>query len=418
MWREGNEMIEKEQFLVFCKGTNESEKQDAKRNEEWSMIYLISCVLSETKPDVNQIVGIDLAYLYRFAKFHSLSAIVYMALEYGEVFTEKGMERFKSPNNCELVRRWKEDKEKAIRKNLLLNIERKKICDYLETENIWYMPLKGIVLQGMYPKTGMRQMADNDILFDARFRYQLCEWMKSRGYEVVIVEKGNHDVYKKLPVYNFEMHTALFGEEYNANWTDYYSGVRKKLFLNETKKNEYHFSEEDLYIYMIAHTCKHFNGSGTGIRSLIDVYVYLVHKEQTLDWNYVERELQKLHLKNFEQKNRQLCKKIFGNHADTLTEEENSLLKYYLESGAYGTIQKRIQKDIYADTKSKEVNTKDKLRYLKKRIFPDEDYLKKYVPFVYKHKEIKIIWVIFRIMRGILRNGRNIILEVKIVLKM
>lgn len=37
------------------------------------------------------------------------------------------------------------------------------------------MPLKGILLKEMYPKIGMLQMADNDILYDKQYRKETSQ---------------------------------------------------------------------------------------------------------------------------------------------------------------------------------------------------------------------------------------------------
>ena len=68
----------------------------------------------------------------------------------------------------------------------------------------------------------MRQMSDNDILFDANFCDEIEEYMKSQGYEAVSVGVGNHDVYEKEPALNFEMHRSLYGKAHDRNWEEYY----------------------------------------------------------------------------------------------------------------------------------------------------------------------------------------------------
>lgn len=42
-----------------------------------------------------------------------------------------------------------------------------------EKAGIWYLPLKGVILKEMYPVYGIRQMADNDILFDFTYRKEV-----------------------------------------------------------------------------------------------------------------------------------------------------------------------------------------------------------------------------------------------------
>ena len=104
--------------------------------------------------------------LYQMAKFHSVTALVAMALEDAGV---------------EISKEFKEAKQKAIRKSMLLDAEFQKVSAYLEQNKIWHMPLKGRRLKNYYPKIGMREMADTDILFDAKFREQVKTYMKSRS---------------------------------------------------------------------------------------------------------------------------------------------------------------------------------------------------------------------------------------------
>ena len=62
----------------------------------------------------------------------------------------------------------------------------------------------------------MRQMSDVDILFDASHANDVKEALESLGYTTESFGKGNHDVYHKEPVSNFEMHRDLFGQSYDA----------------------------------------------------------------------------------------------------------------------------------------------------------------------------------------------------------
>lgn len=63
---------------------------------------------------------------------------------------------------------------------------------------------------------------------------------------------------------------------------------------------------------MMVHAFKHYNAGGTGIRSLVDVYVYLSKKAEQMDWDYIEGELEKLDIDAFEKRFRVLAKKVFG----------------------------------------------------------------------------------------------------------
>ena len=123
---------------------------------------------------------------------------------------------------------------------------------------------------------------------------------------------GNHDVYYKEPLCNFEMHRGLFGSTHEGKFYEYYSGVKDCLIKDDWNNYGYHFSPEDFYVYITSHEYKHYSVGGTGLRSLLDIYVFLRKFEGKLNFDYVLREIEKLELSEFEEKNRTLVKSFRG----------------------------------------------------------------------------------------------------------
>ena len=99
----------------------------------------------------------------------------------------------------------------------------------LDGAGIWYMPLKGTLLKDLYPKTGMREMADNDILFDASRCGDVKRIMESLGFEIKAYGTGPHDSYLKPPVSNFEMHRKLFDDSFDKCIAEYCKDVNCPL---------------------------------------------------------------------------------------------------------------------------------------------------------------------------------------------
>jgi hypothetical protein len=377
------------------------------------LIYLASCALHGTKPEEAVVAEIDLQQLYRLCRAHSLTAIVCMALEGTATFAAA------SP---ELQKKWLDEKNKAIRKNILLDAERAKLFAWMDEQGIRYMPLKGSVLKDMYPKMGMRQMADNDILYDAAFQQTVKDHMVAQGYKAVSVGSGNHDEYEKPPVYNFELHRALFGAIHNPLWENYYADVEERLLKDEGNSCGYHFRDEDFYVYMILHAYKHYEGCGTGFRLLLDVYVYIQQKESVLDWLYVDQETGKLEIIQFEQQCRTLAKKLFLTpdpaFYQTLTEEEQSMLIYLADAGSYGNMSNKVQNSLEKMQPDGEPIQKNvKRQYLIRRLFPDLSWFRMYVPFCYQHRWAIPFYMVYRMFRGALKRPRQILREVRLVRK-
>ena len=67
-----------------------------------------------------------------------------------------------------------------------------------------------------------------------------------------------------------------------------------------TAAGTYHFTPEDFYVYLVAHEYKHYVRGGTGLRSLLDVYVFLRRMGDSLDRDYIRRETDKLNITEFE----------------------------------------------------------------------------------------------------------------------
>ena len=361
------------------------------------MVSLLACALNKQTPTLDSVKQMDMEKLYQMAKFHSVRALVAMTLE------EAGVE---------LSKEFKEAKQKSIRKSMLLNAEYQKVSTYLEQNNIWHMPLKGRRMQTYYPNIGMREMADTDILFDATFREQIETYMKSIGYEVKSVGKGNHDVYMKLPVYNYEMHVSLYGEAHKKELREYYEHVKERLLLEEGKQYTYYFSKEDFYIYMISHEYKHFSSSGAGFRALADCFVFLKAEEANLNWNYIEKELQKLNISEFEQHTRNLSKRIFsGETLETLTEEEKNIVEEYLFAGTYGTKEKWVVNQVKQF--GQEGAKHPALVHLKKRLFPGKNVLEVYCPAAKKYPFLLPYACVKRWIKVILLKGKEVRQELK-----
>lgn len=390
------------------------EREKIKQTSE-DIVYLIGCVLHEIVPDEKRVASMDLECLYQISEFHTVTAMICMALEKTNVF---------SRIEGSLKGKWLEKKNKAIRKNILLDAERMKIFSWMEEKKIWHMPLKGSILKDFYPEIGMRQMSDNDILFDEMYRQDVWNYMTYNGYEAT---RGiNDDEYKKPPIYNFELHMALFSFSYSSKWVRYYEDIKKKLILVENTLCEYRFSDEDFYIYMMAHECKHYDSGGTGIRSLLDCYIYNREKGSKLNWEYIKIELEKLEILEFESEMRSLAEKLFSHPNEFLLRElekrERKIFEYCVFSGAYGTSQNWVKKNLKRiNAKEGNVSARTRIIYLLRRLFPKKremiEWCQLYYPGFIKHRGLLGIAYIWRVIRGIVKRHRQMLREIGFVLR-
>ncbi len=321
----------------------------------------------------------SLADIYRISAYNGLVSLV------GEGIDRLGIE--KNDENAPVLDAFRQALAMAVRKNILLDTEREVIFSHFNEKGIWYMPLKGAILKDMYPKLGLRQMSDNDILFDAAYREYIHDYFVSQGYTVEEYMDGFHDVYQKKPIFSYEMHVELYSEK-RPVLREYYKDVKSRLIKDDDNEFGYHFTDEDFYIFLVLHAYKHFAFSESiGAKHLVDVYVYL-NKKPHLDFGYIESELDKLGVTEFERGCRVLVGEIFDKietfDIDKLSGEMKTLLSAFMLNmfniSAAGKVEKGVR-------------SKGKLGYLMSRIFPGVEYMKTYKPFFAKKWLLPFGWI-------------------------
>lgn len=292
------------------------------------LAHLIYCALNNKKPDIS----FDADELFKIAKRHNIVNILYYV--------------FDNPSN-----KWEEYWAIHLEKNIFVDEERKKIITFMKKNNIWQIPLKGVVLQKLYPVYGMREMSDNDILFDESKEHLLDSYMVDRGYKA---ERGGlHNMYTKKPCYNFEMHKRLFNKFPYDKFYEFF-------------KDKKYFSDEDQYLYLVCHRYKHTVTSGSGFKFLIDIYVYLKNKK--LDMTYIQDSCKKLGIYDYEIFGRKLANKAFGNSHPKFTEEEKNELTSLFSSSDYGST------DVYVRNKFLKYGKNPKMFF--SYFFPSKQNLK------------------------------------------
>ena len=191
------------------------------------VLWLAGCAADGRIPERDRLEAYDVHELYTAASSHMLAAAVGLTLQSAGVEDAE----FKTALAA------------SYRKTIILEAERKSVFQKLDEAGIWHMPLKGAILKDWYPKFGMREMTDCDVLIDASREEDVRDIMVSLGFTVESYGIGHHDVYYKLPVSNFEIHLHLFGPGYEQRFNDYYGGVIDRLV--RYNGYEYRFSPED-----------------------------------------------------------------------------------------------------------------------------------------------------------------------------
>ena len=353
----------------------------------------------------------NIGRFYYIAKKHNLVLLMAQAME------KMGFE-----SDSDIWKRWLKEKNQLIYKSVLMDVEREAIQDFFEENNIWYMLLKGMVIRKYYPSPELREMADNDILFDNKYSKEVYEFMTKRGYKTEDYNKGYHDEYLKPPAYNFEMHRQLVSSKERPKWYEYYKDVKSILINDANGKNQFYFSDNDFYVYFIVHTYKHFLNSGMGLRTVLDVYLYVSNLQEKLDFDYIEEQLKKLDAYDFEQTFRSIAFKMFDENLedrkwwDLFDVKEQEMLSYVLDAGTYGNLENSVAHKM-GYTKGEKKKTSDKAKYIFRRLFPSMDTIEEFFPFFYKHKWAIPFLYIYRIGKIPFARRKKVAGELKEVFK-
>ena len=347
-----------------------------------NVIELVSCAVNGKVPDKAKVEAMDLDAVYDFAASHTLTSAVAFALESAG---------YRDHNSSKAI-------GNSVHNSVSFDFAWAKIKEKLENAGIWYMPLKGAVLKKEYPKVGMREFLDYDILIDPNRADDVKAIMEELGYQVDHFGFGNDDRYLKSPNLIFEMHRDLFVPYEAPESYKYYQNIKNRLIGDGLEK---HFRPEDFYLYLLAHEHKHYIHSGTGLRSLLDFYVIL--KTEQLDMDYIAAEAEKLGIKSFEKQNRTLALHLFG--GSKLIETEQQMLNYLLSSGTYGSFGQKISNRLHSYNCSK-------FQYLLRRFCGplsknDPEYAPfwAFYPFFHRHKILLPFLPIYRLFRGMM-NGK------------
>ena len=359
------------------------------------LLYLCGCALAGRAADPTRVKRMDIPCVYALASEQGLASLSYYGVE-----SVLGAA-------ADVDRAWQSDRNRSIRRQMRFAAERAQVSAWLAENGIWHVPLKGAVLEGRYPRLGMREYCDNDILYDAARREDVADFFKGRGYRK---NAGGHvagvdDAYTKDPAYHFEMHRSLFSDYSMPKLAHYYEDVLSKLATDGDSPFKLRFSDEDCYVYLVAHAYKHFVTSGTGLRILCDLKVLSESVDAGFDRGYVDRQLRELEAEEFGLSLARLASCVFDADFDPskVRPADIDVLRALSSYGTYGTMQH------WADQKVEREQAQGVTagRYVRGRILPEDAWWEAHFPFAHHHKWARpAVWV-YRMVRAAVSPRRR-----------
>ncbi len=340
------------------------------------LISIIKSVLTGADFTAPENVNIDFEQLYTFSKAHHLAGFVALCPNALEKMPPELVAKFVYENNRATAR--------EATQEIIINA----FLDEMEKSGLRAMPLKGFYTKHLYPHPSLRYMTDTDILIDRNRLDEIKPILENLGF--ALDHETPHEIICKSRQLVIELHKELvppaFGKLY-----DYYADPWKYAELCEGKNFIHKMSPEDSYVYAIDHIAKHYVEGGIGLMHLIDVFVM---NKQSLDCEYINKELEKLTLCEFEKLFSELANVWFGDKTSVVDNRTKEMAAFILNSGAYGNSENRIASRMVANYGvDGQETTKGKLIF--RKIFPTCEFLGHHYPIVNKYKVLyPVFWVV------------------------
>lgn len=276
------------------------------------MLKTVGAVLAgETPPQPPQDLPFDL--VCRLASRNTVQGFLYYAYPTGGDFLPADLyQKLKKSYQTAAFRDIKQEEMRAILRQKFQEVQ------------IDFMFLKGAHLKALYPAPELRFMVDMDTLVRAEDIARAKEILLSLGFQLK-TDNGKDIIFLKPPFLTVELHRSLFQEE-NAMYA-YFANVWARAKKGENAC-EYEMTDDDLYVYTLAHLAEHYLEAGSCFRPLMDLYLLEAKRKDTLDFDYIRAQFSALGIEKFAENIRRLAKAMFAGapYDDTLTMMENYIV--------------------------------------------------------------------------------------------
>lgn len=264
-----------------------------------------------------------------------------------------------------------------------------KVFAAFDEHNIDYLPLKGVLLKGIYPRPEMRRMSDADILFRREQHESVRAVLTELGF--TFEYETDHEWVWKHPSLLLEMHKRIVPRR-DKDLYGYFGNGWSHAVVSEENPNRYGFTPEMEFVSLFVHLVKHYRGGGIGLSHMIDLWVFRRYHPE-LDESVIRAELDKVYLGEF-----------YANVWDTLlvwfegaeaTEKTDFINGVIFENGVYGTRERAhlsyVAKASHGDNARKN-NYMNKLLHL---VFPPKTALLTKYPVLRRHAWLlPAVWVV------------------------
>ena len=280
----------------------------------------------------------------------------------------------------------------STKQDVIINLDIEEITNIFSKHDIDHIFLKGSLLKQLYPESYMRTMGDIDILVKDSDLEKAKSVLLSNGFTTYITTPVHECFFSKRKTL-IEIHCELsekterFMKFLNKTWKETFN-----LYLSRFELNyEYNL------VYLLIHLVKHLNSSGIGIRSVLDIGIFVNHYKDSINKDKLKQFLSECDLELFYNNMLWLNQKCFGfdftEFLNGFSQGENfyqEVTDFILISGVHGFGKdfNRFTSQITHHARNNQNIRKGRIKHFFKIIFPGRKtmqstyhYLKKF-PFL------------------------------------
>lgn len=270
--------------------------------------------------------------------------------------------------------------------------------------DIHYLLLKGSHLKKLYRESYQRGMGDFDVLV-LKTDYEKAQKVLKQGYELMSVSLG-HTVFLKNNVM-VEVH-PLIETRGNSKFDPLLKDIDKYLIKDNLQMQ---FKPEFELLYLIYHLEKHLKSGGIGLRSVLDIGIFLKAYEQNIDNELLNSLVDKLQVKTFVQTMIALNDYLFAikSNLELMSNYEmdlklmNDLTNHIVKVGVHGTGSNFNEFSVRVISEGK----KGRIRFLMSRLFPSVKEMKGFYPVLNKVIILIPFCYIARFFKIVIFRGRS-----------
>ncbi|MDR0890031.1 MAG: nucleotidyltransferase family protein [Oscillospiraceae bacterium] len=322
----------------------------------------------------------DYVQILQIAKRHGVSNMLYYAAK-------------SLPIDAQMLQALKKITYAAAARENIQSRELQALLIAFARENVSALPLKGSCIKHLYPSADMRYMSDTDLLIRPEQARAVRSCMEALGYRVEKFDAGSTDLYTSAHAMHYELHRCVADEGHSEETVRFLSSL---LDIAQPGESALALSPEAHYAYILCHMIKHFIYGGTGMRSVLDVYI--CREKWKMDAAKREALLQKLGIASFEENVYNLALTWFAEgQADERLQEMGD---YILHSGVFGTEPARVEDRLLMQKGSRKT-------YLLRRLFPNPSVMRREYPILKKLPVfLPFFWIWRVIAAGLLRRKK------------